>query len=141
MAQRVPAAKRLRLPRLGRGPQVIAAILVLGVLGGMLVEPTRQLMEQKERLSQSAAQLGGLEDTNAKLERRIERLQDPDFIEQKAREQAGLVRPGETLYVVVPPSAGKLEEKREKRKRAKEQAAPAPEPGVVQSFLDFVGFL
>ena len=107
----------------------------------MLVEPTRQLMQQKERLSASAEQLEGLESTNSKLERRIERLQDPDFIEQKAREQAGLVRPGETLYVVVPPSADKLEAKREERQRAAEAAAPEPEPGVVERFLTFVGFI
>lgn len=107
----------------------------------MLVEPTRQLMRQKERLSQSASQLEGLESTNTKLERRIERLQDPDFIEQKAREQAGLVRPGETLYVVVPPSTDKLEAKRKEKERAAAAAAPAPEPGVVEEFLDFVGFL
>lgn len=136
-----PVVRRLRLPRLGRGPQVIAAVLVLGVLGAMLIEPTRQLMEQKERLSQSAAQLGGLESTNAKLERRIDRLQDPDFIEQKAREQAGLVRPGETLYVVVPPSEDKLEARRNKRQKAKAEVAPEPEPGVVERFLTFVGFI
>lgn len=140
MAQRA-AIRKLRLPRLGRGPQVIAALLVLGVLGGMLVEPTRQLMEQKERLSESAAQLHGLESTNTSLERRIERLQDPDFIEQKAREQAGLVRPGETLYVVVPPTANKLDAKRKERRRAQAAAAPESSPGVVESFLRFVGFL
>ena len=120
---------------------MIAAFLVLGVLGGMLVEPTRQLMEQKERLSESAAQLHGLESTNTSLEKRIERLKDPDFIEQKAREQAGLVRPGETLYVVVPPSADKLDAKRKERRRAQAAAEPEPEPGVVESFLRFVGFI
>lgn len=107
----------------------------------MIVEPTRQLMQQKDRLSQSASQLAGLESTNSKLEQRIDRLQDPDFIEQKAREQAGLVRPGETLYVVVPPSAGKLEAKRKEKQRAAEDSAPAPEPGVVERFLSFVGFI
>lgn len=107
----------------------------------MLVEPTRQLMQQKERLSQSAAQLHGLESTNSKLEDRIERLQDPDFIEQKAREQAGLVRPGETLYVVVPPSADRLEAKRKERQRAAATSAPKPEPGVVESWLSFIGFI
>jgi cell division protein FtsB len=129
------------MPRLGRGPQVIAALLVLGVLGAMLVEPTRQLLLQKDRLSSVAQQLNGLESTNTKLEERIDRLKDPDFIEQKAREQAGLVRPGETLYVVVPPSADKLEAKREARKRAKQAAVPEPEPGLVESFLSFVGFI
>ena len=140
MAQRV-APRRLRLPRLGRGPQIVAALLIVGVLGAMLIEPTRQLMRQKERLSQSSSQLNGLESTNSKLERRIERLKDPDFIEQKAREQAGLVRPGETLYVVVPPSANKLEAKRKERQRAAAATAPEPEPGAVESFLRFVGFL
>ena len=41
---------------------------------------------------------------NASLSRRIQRLNDPDYIEQQARSQIGLVRPGETQFVVMPPS-------------------------------------
>ena len=58
-----------------------------------------ELMQQNERIARMKSELGTIESTNERLERRIERLDDPDFLEQKAREQIGLVRPDETTYL------------------------------------------
>jgi len=123
---------------LGRGPGAVAFVLVLGLLLVMAIEPTRQLLTQRERVSTMAEDLAKIERVNAQLEARIDRLKDPDYIEQQARAQAGLVHPGEVPYVVMPPSDGK-----EPNGVAKQPAttAPPPEPGVVESFLDFIGFL
>jgi hypothetical protein len=49
------------------------------------------------------AQLVAIEAENQRLEREIEALQTPQEIERLAREQFGLVRPGEVGYVVVVP--------------------------------------
>jgi cell division protein FtsB len=131
---------RLRLPRLGIGPQIIVLLLVLGLVGAMAIQPTRQLLAQRRRIAGMAGDLSQIQAMNNKLEARIERLQDPDFIEQRAREQAGLVRKGETTFVVMPPS------RKAQRRKARARAArheppppPAPEPGFVEGFLDFVG--
>lgn len=125
---------------LGRGPQIVAVLLLIGVLGAMLIEPTRQLFVQKERIATMEEELRQTERVNRRLKTRIDLLQDPDFIEQQARHQVGLVRPGEVPYVVMPPS----KERQEKKARARREAAaevPPPPPGVVEGFLRFVGLL
>ena len=125
----------MRLPSLGIGPQIVALLLVLGLLGAMAIEPTRQLIEQRERIAGMSNDLSQIQRSNERLDARIGRLKDPDFLEQRARD-IGLVRPGETAYVVMPPS----------RSRAKAAAAskperkpPPPQPGFIDGFLEFVG--
>jgi cell division protein FtsB len=130
------AMRRIRLPRLGVGPQIVAVLLVLGLFGAMAIEPTRQLMEQRERIAGMAQELGKVERSNRKLAARIRRLRDPDFIEQRAREQVGLVRPGEVTYVVMPPSRSRSGRKR--RPRAHEPV-PVREPGFLEGLVQFIG--
>jgi cell division protein FtsB len=128
--------RRIRLPRLGVGPQIVAVLLVLGLFGAMAIEPTRQLMEQRERIAGMAQELGKVERSNRKLEARIRRLRDPDFIEQRAREQVGLVRPGEVTYVVMPPSRSRSG--RSRRARV-EEPVPVWEPGFLDGLVQFIG--
>ncbi len=128
-------AKRFRLPSLGMGPQIVALLLVLGLLGAMAIEPTRQLIEQRERIHGMSNDLEQIQRSNRRLEGRIGRLKDPDFLEQRAR-GIGLVRPGETAYVVMPPSRSSSRPDKEK-KVAPEPATPAP--GFVDGFLSFLG--
>jgi cell division protein FtsB len=111
-------------------------VLIAGLLASMAIEPTLELTQQNERIAAMKAELDEIEDTNQRLERRLERLDDPDFIEQKAREQLGLVRPGETTYHVVPP--GTERDKAEKKKREAPPPAP-PDPGFAERLLEFVG--
>jgi cell division protein FtsB len=129
-----------RLPRFGPTPQVVALVLVLGLVSAMAIQPTRQLLEQRRRIEGMAAELGELRDLNRSLEDRIARLQDPDFIEQLAREHSGLVRPGENPYVVLPRSR-KAQRRTEERARRRTPVNPKPveEPSLVEGFLDFVG--
>lgn len=117
------------------GPGLVVFLLVLGLLAAMAIEPTVELMEQNERIARMKAELESIEKTNERLERRIARLDDPDFLEQKAREQHGLVRPGETNYLVVPPGGPRRREKKE----VEPAPTPPPEPGFVDGLLEFVG--
>jgi cell division protein FtsB len=133
---RALAMRRIRLPRLGVGPQIVAVLLVLGLFGAMAIEPTRQLIEQRERIAGMAQELGKVERSNRRLEARIRRLRDPDFIEQRAREQVGLVRPGEVTYVVMPPTRSDFGKRR--RARAQEPA-PVRGPGFLEGLVRFIG--
>jgi cell division protein FtsB len=127
-------------PRLGFGPQVVIVLLVIGLIGAMAIQPTRALLEQRRRIEGMTGDLRQMESLNAKLEDRIDRLQDPDFIEQEAREKVGLVRRGETTYVVVPPTRKQQRDKARRESAPKSaEEAPAPEPGLIEGFLDFVG--
>lgn len=138
MAQHASGIGR-RFPDAGRWAQVVALLLLLGLLAAMAIGPVKQLLEQKNRISAVATQLEQLEENNAALQDRIDRLKDPDYIEQQARAQAGLVRPGEIPFLVMPPSDTKRAEKELTRERTK-ASAPPPEPSLLGSFVAFLGF-
>jgi len=123
--------------RLGMLPQMIALLLVLGLAGAMAIQPTRQLLEQRERIADMTDDLQRVNRSNKALNDRVNRLNDPDYLEQVARE-GGYARPGETVYNVVPPSRKELKQQ-EKRRANKEEPAPEPEPGFMERFLNFVG--
>ena len=131
---------RIRMPRFGLGPQIVVLLLVVGLVGAMAIEPTRRLLEQRDRIAGMADDLNEVKRMSRKLQTRIERLQDPDFIEQRAREQLGLIREGETTFVVMPPS--RQAQRRKARARAAHSPEPKPapaEPGFVEGFFDFIG--
>ena len=65
--------------------------------------PARQAYTQQLRIEAEERKLAALENENARLGHRLQRLNDPEYVEKLAREQLGLVRPGEISYVVVPP--------------------------------------
>jgi cell division protein FtsB len=134
---RAAAVTKMRMPKLGRTPQIVAFVLLLGLVGAMAIEPTRQLIQQRQRISGTAAELTRVQESNARLEAQIARLNSDDYIEQRARAQIGLVRPGETTYVVMPPSKGAQPNKKKKVAKAKPEP-PAP-PSFVEAVLHFVG--
>ncbi|HYP22802.1 MAG TPA: septum formation initiator family protein [Actinomycetota bacterium] len=117
------------------GPGLVVFLLVLGLLASMAIEPTLELMQQNDRIARMKSELRAIETTNERLERRIARLDDPDFLEQKAREQIGLVRPDETTYLVVPPGRSRPHKKKEREPAP----PPPPEPGFIDGLLEFVG--
>lgn len=128
--------KRWRLPKLGIGPQIVVLLLVLGLVGAMAIQPTRQLLAQRHRVRAATHALGDVTVSNRRLERRIERLKDPDYVDQLARAQSGLVRPGEIPYVVMPPGRSAAT----RPHRAAPDPAPAPvHRSFVQAVLHFVG--
>ena len=131
------AAAEFRFPKLGRAPQIVAFVLVLGLVGAMAIEPTRQLLDQRTRISSMAGELREVQEGNVQLEAQIERLNNDDYIEQRARAQIGLVRPGETTYVVMPPS-GQEQAAAQKKHEKKVVAEPPPPPGFVESVVHFI---
>ena len=122
--------------RLGLAPQVAIFLLIVGLAGAMAIEPTRQLLEQRGRIDGTTDELRALREANDRLEKRISRLQDPDYLEQQAR-ASGLVRPGETGVVVMPPP----EPEDPKRKVAPTGVSeePAAGPGFIDSMIEFLG--
>ena len=83
----------------------VLAVVLLGALAltvsGIL--PFRQLISQQHQIERSQAQLTALTDENGALAEDIAMLGTDAEIERLAREQYGLVRPGEVAYVVVTP--------------------------------------
>jgi cell division protein FtsB len=101
-----------------RRRRIAALAGLLVVLGAMAWTPYQRYREASERVlvltatrEQLAVEVDALEDQRARLE-------DPDEVELLAREELGLVKPGEIPYVVVPP---------EERETA---SVPQPQPVV-----------
>lgn len=91
-----PEQRRLTFRlRLGLLMVVVGALAVTGIA------PAQQLYAQDRLIDQERAKLAKLTEENAALERRLARNQDLAYVEKLAREQLGLVRPGEKAYVVV----------------------------------------
>lgn len=132
-------ATRFGLPRVS--PRGIVVVLVLGLVGAMAIEPTRQLIEQRERIEGVTADLDAIVSSNEDLEDQIARLKDDDFIEQRARAQMGLVRPGETSIVVMPPSRAERVQQKSRVGRTNHSAEPTPPRTFVGAVLHFVGLL
>ncbi|UCG38120.1 MAG: septum formation initiator family protein [bacterium] len=89
-------------------PRRLAAIMLLtlclfllySALGERGFIRLNQMIRQREDLK---ARVRGLEESNARLAEQISLLRDDPFtIEYFARTQLGLVRPGETVYILGP---------------------------------------
>lgn len=107
-AARAPGA-RLRRPHLPPGlgrwvrPLLLAAAAVatIAVLA-VYVFPTRTWLDQRAALTETGLELAELEAERSALEQRVAELDSDDQIEQIARSEYGLVRPGEEAYAVLP---------------------------------------
>ena len=99
-AKRAPATAKRRQ----RDPHA-RWILVAGVViaGFVVFLPTKQLVSQHMRIGRLEDRSAALQAENDRLEREVEQLEDPNQLELEARERLGLVRPGERMWVLVPP--------------------------------------
>jgi cell division protein FtsB len=66
------------------------------------VYPTQTYLPQRKELNAAERRLQVLEQNTKSLQRDSDRLQSDPEVERRAREDYGLVRPGETPYVLVP---------------------------------------
>ena len=89
-----------------RGAARLSGLLALVVLVALVVTaagifPFRQIIAQRRAVDLAEEKLAALEEENQRLEVEIAALYTPEEVERIAREQFGLVRPGEIGYVVV----------------------------------------
>ncbi|MBK5288474.1 MAG: septum formation initiator family protein [Acidimicrobiia bacterium] len=79
----------------------VALVIVVGLLF-VVVFPVRALLDQRGALDQSQHQLEVLRQERQRLEREAKQLQADAEVERVAREDLGMVRPGEQAYAPVP---------------------------------------
>jgi cell division protein FtsB len=104
-AKRPTGAKRPASPRVRRRRSVVVTLLSALLLLAFLfafVYPTRTYLKQREQMQASQERLDVLQRETVALDRDTKRLGGDAEVERIAREQYGLVRPGETPYVLVP---------------------------------------
>jgi len=112
---------------------VLIAVIVLGVL--LVVPPFENYVSARQRVALLEQQASALDAENQRLERRLSDLDDPTTIELLAREQQGLIRPGEVPYVLIPPDS--------ERPRIVEapQEIVAAEPDLLERILGWLRLL
>jgi cell division protein FtsL len=109
-------------PRDGHRLSGLLALLVLValVVTATGIFPFRQIVAEGRAVELAEQKLAALEAENRRLEAEVAALYTPEEVERLAREQLGLVRPGEIGYVVViPPEAETIE--------------PEPEPELIEA--------
>lgn len=79
----------------------LAALLALSLV--MLSGPFQSYVDGRARVEALEAKVEALDAENGELRQRKADLQDPGTIELLAREQQGMIRPGEVPYAIVPP--------------------------------------
>jgi cell division protein FtsB len=80
---------------------MILAVLVIALLV-TAVFPIRTYFAEKSQIHSLQDRIAELNVANRRLERKINLLHDPDYLEHVARECLGMVRPGEVPFIVVP---------------------------------------
>ncbi|HEY6530660.1 MAG TPA: septum formation initiator family protein [Acidimicrobiales bacterium] len=92
----------VRTARRLMGPAILAVVTVgVFTLGAF---PTRTLLDQRHETSAAEQRLGELDASNAAEREKVEALKTDAMVEQLARREYGLARPGEELYHMIPPA-------------------------------------
>ncbi|MGH2557297.1 MAG: FtsB family cell division protein [Actinomycetota bacterium] len=96
------ARSEVRRSRLQLSPRAAILAVVVTALLISLVVPLRSYIAQRDRLNQLERQTQILQEQKTKLQRQVELLQDPAYLERIARECLGMVKKGEIGFIVVP---------------------------------------
>jgi cell division protein FtsL len=78
----------------------ILLFLVLFVLAATAVYPLRQYIAQQERIERLQAKQAALQTANQRLEQERARLNDPAYVEQLAKQDFHMARPGEQTWLL-----------------------------------------
>ena len=93
------AAPRRRSRLSARGAILLVLILLLLVAA---IGPVRSLLGERADLAQLQRQATELEARNAELQAQVDRLNDPAYVEQLARDCLGMVHAGEIAFRAIP---------------------------------------
>jgi cell division protein FtsB len=79
---------------------IVIAVVIVGGLAGIF--PFRQILASERSVELAEQKLDALREENRRLEHQVSALQTTEEVERLAREEFGLVRPGEIGYVATP---------------------------------------
>jgi cell division protein FtsL len=86
---------------------VLLGLAVVGLLFAF-VYPTSTFLQQRAEIGKAEERIARVEEETQRLQRENERLLTDEEVERLAREQYGLVRPGETPFVLVPEAPAEI---------------------------------
>lgn len=94
------SARRLVPERTFSGRMILLTVVTLVVIS-FLVPTVRSYLQQQSEMDQLAEQIAEQEQLNRELYSELARWDDPQFVQQQARERINLVLPGERRYHVI----------------------------------------
>ena len=121
MTAKGPRAQRRRAQRAQNNryrPHAAALGLIVVALLVSSLYPARTLVSKRHRVEALRNESAALDRKIAELRQRRDALQTDEEVERIAREELGMIRPGETAFALVPPKQAP---------RAGTVAAPIPE--------------
>jgi len=91
---------RISIHKKGIHRKILILIVIIGVVIFLFANKNFQtLLILNKEIFQLKQRIAGLEDENKKLKEDLEAMKnDPEYIESLAREELGLIKPGETKY-------------------------------------------
>ena len=98
----MPATKRFKY---------IFIILLFTVLSVGLIRSANVVIKGNKRLSDLKEEVKSLQDKKVELEGDIEYKKTNEYIEEKARNDLNLIKPGETIYVISGPAGTEFSKK------------------------------
>ncbi len=94
---------------------VFAVVIILTVVVGMSIKSVLDLTIEQHQLKKENA---SLKEKKEALEREFENINDKGYIEEQARKQLNMVKPGEIVYIIDDEENGK-DSKKENKKGSK----------------------
>jgi cell division protein FtsB len=88
---------------------VISILFVLAAIN--FTRTTLEILKSSKRLDDIKSEVSVLEEKKGNLEESIEYKKSDDYIEERARDDLNLIRPGEKVYVVADLDLNKIDEK------------------------------
>ncbi len=84
-------------------------LLVIFILSASLAynmgKSAYDVWQKRDIVTDREKELMRVQKENTELKRELERSNDPDYIEEEARNKLGLAKPGETVIFVAPPES------------------------------------
>jgi cell division protein FtsB len=82
--------------------RAVALLLIALAVMLLMISPLRGYLDERSQLADLRGHAAQLDKQNAALQARIAQLSDATYLELLARECLGMVKPGETAFVIVP---------------------------------------
>lgn len=111
---KIPKKRQISIRR-----SLVAAVFIALLIWA--VYPLKQRAQQKRETQLLQAKIASLKAKNSGLENEIKRLNSDEYVEQLARRYFGLVKPGESSVLVVPPKPGQSQDVQGPQQGQKEQ--------------------
>lgn len=100
-SKRSPVSASALVPERTFSARTIVLTIVALVVISFMVPTVHSYLQQQSEINELSEQIRAEERTQAELHTELNRWEDPEFVQQQARERLQLVQPGERRYQVV----------------------------------------